>query len=439
LDEAMTKAHMDLALPDFFRVRQRFEGPVVEDVSASVRQTLESLRLETRVRSGETVAIATGSRGIANQPQVLAEIVRHLRALGAEPFIVPAMGSHGGGTAEGQQRILSSYGISEESCGCPIRSCMEVVRVCDSKLGFPVLFDRNAFEADHVVVCNRVKPHTLYSSSIQSGLLKMLMIGLGKREGAATFHRAILEHGFRAVLEDVGPKLLERCGVLAGVALVERGDDRTAWIEALPPERFFSDEPRLLEMANRWMPKLPFSDVDLLLIDEIGKNVSGSGLDVNVVGRKSSLHHAAEDQPVRIRFIAVRSLTRATLGNAVGLGIAEFCRSRVLREMDTAATRLNALTAGDLTAAMLPLDYETDSEILDAALPMIGLRPPAEARILWIRNTLQLAEVACSAPLFDEAVRRPELEVISELRPLPLGDDGNLPDRIAFDFEDSGV
>jgi hypothetical protein len=370
---------------------------------------------------------------------VLAEIVRHLRSLGAEPFIVPAMASHGGGTAEGQLRILSSYGITEEGCGCPIRSSMEVVRVCDSKLGFPVLFDRNAFEANHVVVCNRVKPHTLFSGPIESGLLKMLMIGLGKRDGATLYHRAILEHGYSAVLEDVGKELLARCGVLAGVALIERGDDVTARIEALAPERFFSDEPRLLEMARRWMPHLPFADVDLLLIDEIGKNVSGSGLDTNVVGRKSSLHRAAAGEPIRVRFIAVRNLTPATLGNAVGIGAAEFCRSRVIREMDSAATRLNALTAGDLTAAMLPLDYQTDAEILEAALPMIGLRPPAEARILWIRNTLQLTEVECSSVLLEEASRRPDLEVVSELRPLPLDRDGNLPDRIASEREGTDV
>jgi len=435
----MTSPRPGPALPDFFRVRQRFEGPRVEDVPAAVRETLESLDLGTRVRRGETVAITAGSRGIANMTLVLREIVRHLNSLGAEPFIVPAMASHGGGTAEGQLRILSSYGITEEGCGCPIRSSMEVVRVCDSKLGFPILFDRNAFEANHVVVCNRVKPHTLFSGPIESGLLKMLMIGLGKRDGAALYHRAILEHGYSAVLEDAGKELLARCGVLAGVALVERGDDQTARIEALPPERFFSDEPRLLEMARRWMPHLPFSDLDLLLIDEIGKNVSGSGLDTNVVGRKSSLHRAAADEPIRVRFIAVRSLTRATLGNAVGIGAAEFCRSRVLRAMDSAVTRLNALTAGDLTAAMLPLDYETDAEILEAALPMIGLRPPAEARILWIRNTLQLAEVECSSVLLEEAGRRPDLEVASELRPLPLDRDGNLPDRIAFDREEKDV
>jgi hypothetical protein len=307
---------------------------------------------------------------------------------------------------------------------------MEVVRVCDSKLGFPVLFDRNAFEADHLVVCNRVKPHTLFSGPIESGLLKMLMIGLGKRDGATLYHRAILEHGYSAVLADVGAELLERCGVLAGVAIVERGDDQTARIEALPPERFFADEPRLLEMARDWMPRLPFSEVDLLLIDEIGKNLSGSGLDTNVVGRKSSLHRAAADGPIRVRFIAIRSLTRATLGNAVGIGVAEFCRSRVLREMDAAVTRLNALTAGDLTAAMLPLDYQTDAEIVEAALPMIGLRPPEEARILWIRNTLQLAEVECSSAFLEEARGRAELELASELRPLPLGDDGNLPDHL---------
>ncbi len=433
----MTSPRAGLDLPDFFRVRQRFEGPRVEDVPAAVRETLESLDLGAKVRRGETVAITAGSRGIANLTLVLEEIVRHLRSLGAEPFIVPSMASHGGGTAEGQLRILSSYGITEESCGCPIRSSMEVVRVCDSKLGFPVLFDRNAFEADHVVVCNRVKPHTLFSGPIESGLLKMLMIGLGKRDGAGLYHRAILEHGFSAVLADVGAVLLERCGVLAGLALVERGDDQTARVEALPPERFFSDEPRLLEIARRLMPCLPFSEVDLLLIDEIGKNVSGSGLDTNVVGRKSSLHHAAPEEPIRVRFIAVRSLTRATHGNAVGIGAAEFCRSRVLREMDVAATRLNALTAGDLTAAMLPLDYETDAEILEAALPMIGLRPPAEARILWIRNTLQLAEVECSSVLLEEAGRQPGLEVASELRPLPLDREGNLPDRIAWSREET--
>jgi hypothetical protein len=179
----MTSQRPGLALPDFFRVRQHFDGPRVEDVPAAVRETLASLNLGVRVRRGETIAITAGSRGIVHQTLVLTEIVRHLRSLGAEPFIVPAMGSHGGGTAEGQRRILSSYGITEESCGCPIRAAMEVVRVCDSKLGFPVLFDRNAFEADHVVVCNRVKPHTLFAGPIESGLLKMLMIGLGKRDG----------------------------------------------------------------------------------------------------------------------------------------------------------------------------------------------------------------------------------------------------------------
>jgi hypothetical protein len=267
----------------------------------------------------------------------------------------------------------------------------------------------------------------------------MLMIGLGKRDGAATYHRAILEHGFTTVLEDVGAELLERCGVLAGVALIERGDDETARIEALPPERFFSDEPHLLEMARRLMPRLPFPDVDLVLIDEMGKDVSGSGLDVNVVGRRSSLHRAAPDHPIRVRFIAVRGLTEATMGNAVGLGVAEFCRSRVLREMDSTVTRLNALTAGDAPAAMLPLDYETDAEILEAALPMIGLRPPQESRILWIRNTRQLTEVECSSILLEEAGRRSDLEVASGLRPLPLGRDGNLPDRIAFGREETGV
>ncbi len=428
-----TPAPTSLRLPEFFRLRQHFEGPRAEDVAAEVERGLSSLDLGARVRPGESVAIGAGSRGIANLQAALGAIVAHLRGLGAEPFIVPAMGSHGGGTAEGQRRVLESYGITEAACGCPVRASMEVVRVAESKLGFPILTDRLASEADHVVVCNRVKPHTLFSGPVESGLLKMLVIGLGKAEGAALAHRAILEHGFAPVIESASAELLERGNVLAGVALDERGDDETALVEALAPEDFHAEEARLLDQARAWMPRLPFADVDLLLIDEIGKDVSGAGLDTNVVGRKVSLHRADPEEPVRVRWIAVRGLTRSTHGNAVGLGSAEFCRSRVVREMDVAATRLNALTAGDLPAAMLPIDFETDREILAAALPLIGLRPPEEARILRIRNTLELVEVECSTVLQPEARRRPDLEILGEPHALAFDAEGNLDDRLGFE------
>jgi hypothetical protein len=419
--------------PRLFRVRQRTRGPVVADVHAAVQEGLAALRLGDRVRPGDSVAVAVGSRGIADIDVAVASTVRHLRDLDADVFVVPAMGSHGGGTAEGQRATLAERGVTEQSCGCPIRSDMATTEVGRAAAGFPLLVDRHAAAADHVVICNRIKPHTMFTGSVESGLVKMLMLGLGKQEGAATYHRAILDRGWEPVVQDAAPVLLHEAKVLAGVALVERADDRTARVAVLPPGRFLVDEPALLDDARARMAKLPFAELDLLLVDRIGKDVSGSGLDVNVVGRKGSPHEPRPDAGVRVRTIAVRGLTDATHGNALGIGLAELCRSRVLREMDVGATRLNALTAGDAPAAMAPLDYETDAELIEAGLRMIGLRAPQEARVCWIRDTLRLHEVLCSETLLADAQARDDLDVVTDPAPLPLGADGNLPDDLPTD------
>jgi hypothetical protein len=416
--------------PRLFRVRQQVRGPVVGDVEAAVRDGLAALPLDDRVRPGDSVAVAVGSRGIADIGVVVAATVRHLQGLGAEVVVVPAMGSHGGGTAEGQRATLAERGVTERSCGCAIRSDMATFEVGRASGGFPLLVDRHAAAADHVVICNRVKPHTMFTGSVESGLVKMLMLGLGKQQGAATYHRAIVDRGWEPVVQDVAPVLLRAAKVLAGVAIVERADDRTARVAVLPPERFLVDEPALLDDARAWMAKLPFTELDLLLVDRIGKDVSGSGLDVNVVGRKGSPHEPRPDAPVRVRTIAVRGLTTATHGNALGIGLAELCRSRVLREMDVEATRLNALTAGDAPAAMAPLDYETDVELIEAGLRMIGLRASQEARVCWIRDTLHLDEVLCSESLLTDARAGDDLDVVSAPAPLPIGPDGNLPDDL---------
>lgn len=416
------------SLPSFFLVRQAVRGPKVDDVAARVNETLSSLDLSQKVRPGDRVAVTAGSRGIANVATAIAATVAHLRALGAEPFVVPAMGSHGGGTAEGQVELLESYGITEATCGCPIVASMDTVTLGESKLGFPMLFDRVASEADHVVLVNRVKTHTMFTGPVESGLAKMAMIGLGKQAGAAVYHQAIVEHGWTAVIDDVVPVVLEKGKVLAGVALVERGDEETARVEALPAEAILSDEPALLADSRRWMATLPFTDIDLLLVDEIGKNISGAGLDPTVVGRKDSLHMADPARDLRVRFIAARNLSEDTHGNAIGVGIAEFCRSRLLRGMDVEATRLNAFTAGDIAPAMASLDFETDVEIIDIALSMIGLRAPDEARVIWMRSTLAVDVVACSEALGDEADLRDDIEVLTSPAPLPFDGEGNLPD-----------
>jgi len=412
--------------PQVFRIRQKFDAPRVGDVAAAVRNELTRLDLGHRVRPGQSVAVTAGSRGVANIAIILRAIVDYLKGEGAQPFVVPAMGSHGGATAEGQQEVLHRYGVTEASLGCPIRSSMETVLVCQTAEGFPVHFDRNAFEADHVVVCNRVKPHTRFAGDIESGVMKMLLIGLGKCAGATVYHRAIQDYSFGQIIRSVAGEVIKRCRILAGLAIVENARDETARIEAVAPEDFERREKELLVLAKEWMAKLPFKHVDVLLIDQIGKDISGTGLDTNVVGRKFDDHKAVEGEYPKVKVIALRGLTEATHGNAVGLGIAEFCRSQLLRETDLHATRLNAITASHLAAAMLPLDYETDREMFDAALSSIGLVETPDARLLWIKNTLALEELDCSAAYLGEARQRPDLEIITPLRDLPLDPAGNL-------------
>jgi hypothetical protein len=416
-----------MTFPRIFRVRQTFAANRVEDVAGEVRAQLARLDLGRKVRPGESVAVTAGSRGIANIVTITRAIVEHLQALAARPFVVPAMGSHGGGTAEGQRRVLEGYGISETTVGCPICPGVETVVIGRGREGFPLHFNRIAFEADHVVVCNRVKPHTTFAGPIESGLLKMLTIGLGNPTGAAVYHRAALDLGFDRMIGGAAADVLARCHILAGVAIVENAYDQTARIEAAPPEQFEARERELLVLAKSWLPRLPFSHVDVLLIDRIGKEISGTGLDANVVGRKFNDHKAVDDEFPKVKRIAVRGLTPESRGNAIGLGIAEFCRSQILPEIDVAATRLNGLTSGHISAIMTPLDYPTDREMLAAALGTIGLAEPPEARLLWIADTLHLGEVECSDAYLAEARERPDIEILSDLRDLQFDGKGNLP------------
>jgi len=413
--------------PQVFRLRQKFHAPQVNDIAGTVDCELTRLQLGRKVLRGQSVAISAGSRGVASIAAVIKAIADHLKGLGAKPFVVPAMGSHGGATAEGQRGVIESYGITEQFVGCPIRSSMDTVVVCRTVEGFPVYFDCHAFEADHVVVCNRIKPHTRFVGDIESGLMKMLLIGLGKCAGATVYHRAIGDYSFGQIIRSVAGEVLKRCHILAGVAIVENAFDQTARIEAVVPEDFESREKELLVLAKQWMARLPFDHVDMLLIDEIGKNISGTGLDTNVVGRKFDDHKAVEGELPKVKVIALRGLTEATHGNAVGLGCAEFCKSQLLRETDVHATRLNAITANHLSAAMFPMDYETDREILDLGLSTVGLVDPPDARLLWITNTLELIELECSAAYLEEARKRENLEVLTPLRDLPLDAAGNLP------------
>ncbi len=413
--------------PRFFRVHQRFDGPVIHDVVQATQETLRRLDLRQRVKPGETVAITAGSRGIAHIADILKAVVEHFKELGANPYIVPAMGSHGGGTAEGQLKVLHGYGITPDFCGCEIRASMETVVVSQAAEGFPVHFDQHAYEADHVFVVGRVKPHTRFAGAIESGLMKMMLIGLGKHEGAKIYHRAIVNYSFDQIVRSVAREVLDKCRVCGGLAILENAYDQTAWIEAVPPESFETREPELLVQAKKWLARLPFDHADILFLDHIGKEISGAGMDTNVVGRKWNDHEALEHETPKVKRICVRGLSPATHGNAIGLGLSEFCLTRVLDAMDAQVTRINSLTGSHPTAGMIPFDYPNDTEMLTAAVQTVGLVEPEQLRILWYQDTLHLAEIECSEAYWEQAQQRDDLEILIPPRSLPLDDNGFLP------------
>jgi hypothetical protein len=415
-----------MAFPRMMRVRQKFDAPKLEDIPAEVDAQLARLNLGEQVRPGQTVAITAGSRGIANIAVIIKAICDHVKGLDGIPIIVPAMGSHGGGTAEGQQTIIEEYGVTEDFTGAEIRSSMETVVVDETSHGIPVHFDKVAYECDHVIVCGRVKPHTGFVGPIESGLHKMMLIGLGKHEGAKIYHRAILDYSFLEIIRAVGESVLQKCSVVAGVAIVENAYDETGMVDAVAPADFYKRETELLEIATAWMPRLPFKQIGLLIIDEIGKNISGSGMDTNVVGRKYNDHSATENDVYRVKRIFIRGLTEETHGNACGLGMAEFTNRRTVENVDRNITQINSLTGSHPSAAAIPVYYDTDREVLENALPTVGLVEPENAVVVQIRDTLHLGEVLVSEACLPEVQERDDLELIDGPFDMPFDADGNL-------------
>jgi hypothetical protein len=412
--------------PRFFRLKQTFPAPCVQDVEAEVEQAIGNLNLEQRTKPGQSIAITVGSRGIHGVDRIVRACVQRCRQAGLEPFLVPAMGSHGGATAEGQRRLIEGFGVTEQAMGCPIRSSMETVVVATADEGFPVHFDRHAAEADHVLVVNRIKPHTRFTGTIESGLMKMMLIGLGKHQGALVYHRVIMNYSFDQIVRSVARKVIDRCKILGGLAILENADEQTAQIVGVPASEIEATEPRLLQQVKDWMPRLPFDHAELLIVDRIGKDLSGTGMDTNVIGRKANDHAALGDETPKIHLIYVRGLTEATHGNATGIGIAELVHRRVLDGMDVESTRVNCATAGHITAAMIPLDFPDDRSALQMAMSQTGWGEPKDVPILWIPNTLQLSQVLCSEVYWKTARELSHVEVLGEPKPLQWTSSGDL-------------
>ncbi|MFO0876585.1 MAG: lactate racemase domain-containing protein [Gemmataceae bacterium] len=417
-----------MGYPSIVRIRQHLERPQVSDIPGTVRQEMEKLNLGSRIRPGQTVALTAGSRGIANIPIILKAVADSLKQLGAKPFLVPTMGSHGGGVAEGQRKILESYGITEEFVGVPIRASMDTITVGTTSEGYPVYLDRHASEADHIGVVARIKPHTAFHGPIESGFLKMILIGLGKHTGALHYHRVLIEQPFDQVVRSVGQTMLAKANIAFGLGIVENGYDETARIEGVVPDRFIEREEALLIDARRLLPKLPVLSADICIVDRIGKDISGSGMDTNVVGRKRAFRgQPAPPGMPNIRLIFVRGMTENTHGNASGIGLADFTTTSLVKAINYRATVINCLTAGYPEGAFTPVYFDTDREVIEAALAIIGTRAPEEARLLRIQDTLHLDELEVSEAVLSSPDRQTEFTVLGPARPLSFRADGSLP------------
>src|SRR5499433_1841851 len=409
-------------LPTMIRVRQTFTRPRVDDIPRTVVERLQAAGLP--VKRGDTVAVGAGSRGIANIDTIVGATVRYLLDLGARPFVFPAMGSHGGGTADGQISVLEHSGITEATMGCPVRATMDVVQVGEA-LGLPVWLDAYAAEANWIGIVNRVKPHTDFKGSIESGLFKMMTIGLGKWKGALQYHRANVNHGYETVITAVGREMLAKARIGFGLGIVENGYDETAHIEAFSAQELEQGERRLLKQARDWMARLPFSPIDVLVVEEIGKNISGSGMDTNVIGRPSNPHEPFPNDP-KILWIVALDLTEDSGGNATGIGNADFTTRRLAEKIDWKKTAINTLTACAPNGAKLPLTFDSDLEAVDNALNCIGLTRPEQARVIRIKNTLMIGEIECSEAFLPDIQKRPDLEIVGEARPLPFDAAGQI-------------
>lgn len=397
-------------IPSLIEVRRTWDEPELADPSAAVRDQFR--RLAPHIRPGARIAVAAGSRGIEGLAEVIRALVSALRDSGAEPFITPAMGSHGGGTAAGQEAILVEYGIQEAAVGAPVRSSMEVVELDQGQSPVRLFMDRQAFESDGIILVNRIKPHTDFHGRWESGLVKMSVIGLGKHAGAREVH----SHGICGLRDHIpvaARQILASGRILGGIAIVENSRHRPMLLRAIPGELILNEEPVLLEVARRHLAGLPVDDLHVLIIERMGKDLSGVGIDTNVIGR-IRIPGQPEPPSPRIGAIVVCDLTEASHGNAVGIGLADVVTRRLVNRIDWTATRENVVTSGFLERGKLPVVAESETEAMEIALRSCGAIPPGAARIIRIRDTLHLHEFAASPAVVDALRGRPSFEVLAE-------------------------
>ncbi|PAE25713.1 lactate racemase domain-containing protein [Bacillus sp. 7894-2] len=406
----------DIPIPRMVKVRQNFRAPQLEDVADAVRKTLNETNVMAKISEGDSVAVAVGSRGLADLPVLVRETVREIKRAGGHPFIVPAMGSHGGATAEGQTDVLHQLGVTEGAVEAPIKSSMEVVKIGELPNGLPVYIDRNAYEADKIVVINRVKPHTAFRGPVESGLMKMITIGLGKQKGAEAAHA----FSFKYMAEHV-PEMakisLSKAPIIFGLASLENAYDKIAKVIAVPAEDLETAEPELLMEAKSLMPKIHFDEFDVLIVDELGKDISGDGMDPNITGNFATPYASGGPD---IKRTVVLGLTEKTHGNANGIGMADMTTKAAVDEIIWEKGYANALTSTVIEVIKLPMVLETKELAVKAAIKTCNAFDLNKVKAVRIKNTLDIGEIWISESLIEEAKQNSNLEIISDLQELVL-------------------
>jgi len=415
----------NIRLPRMTKIRQKISNSYIEDIPLAVREEIQKINSKNKIARGKKVAITAGSRGIDRIAEVIKAVVDEVKLLGGEPFIVPTMGSHGGGDAQAQKEILENYGITEEKIGVPILSSMEVIKIGETGSGIPIYVDKNALSADLIIVVNRVKVHTDFAGDIESGLMKMMAIGLGKHKGASAIH----EYGFdefHKIIPEIGLKIIEKIPICFGIALIENGYHKLCEIRAIDPEQIYEVEKELLKKYKQLMPRIPFESIDILVVDEIGKDISGSGMDTNVIGRAKGI-----DKDIKI--IIPLDLTESTHGNACGIGLGDLTTKKLFDKIDFNVTYTNTLTSGVHKGAFLPIVLKNDEYAIKVAMKLLR-KDEKEIKLVRIKNTLEIIEMEISEKLFYEAFNNKEIELLGELVELGIGKDGNL---LVYPYENS--
>jgi hypothetical protein len=415
----------NFTFPDFFRVKMRYPRFQIDDIEMAVNRTLDEVFPESGIRAGQRVAIGVGSRGIANLPLIIRVLCRRFIKMGAFPIIIPAMGSHGSATDKGQEDVLETLGITEEFCGAPIRSSLAVKQVGTAFGKVPVWFSQDALKADHSIILNRIKPHTKFKADIESGLSKMLCVGMGKHLGALAYHKWALKFGFAALVKEMAQTVIANTNFRFGIGIVENAYDQTLKIEALPGQRIAAREPALLKMAKAHFPRLPVAQTDVLIIGQIGKEISGSGMDPNVTGRAFDLKESDFSNVLQAARIAILNLSAKAKGNAIGLGNADFITEKVFQETDYEATLMNALTSMSIRKAFIPVRLPDDRKVIQACFTTLGPVPADTVRAVIIRDTSYLSEFWVSHALTSELRLTQGAEMLESLH-LRFDKDGNL-------------